>query len=58
MFYEGRPADYQRAAIDMLTRELQDVRKEFDAFVARSVPEINKLSAAKKLPPMTIKSGR
>jgi photosystem II stability/assembly factor-like uncharacterized protein len=57
VFYEGRPADYQLTSIDTLTRELEGVRKEFDAFVAKSVPEINRISARKKLPPMTIKSG-
>jgi photosystem II stability/assembly factor-like uncharacterized protein len=58
VFYEGAPADYQLASIEALARELSDIRAEFDAFVARSVPEINKLAAQKKLPPMVIKSGR
>ena len=58
VFYEGPPATYQLAAIDTLTRELADVRTEFDAFTAKSVPEINRLSAQKKLPPIAIKPGR
>jgi hypothetical protein len=58
VFYEGAPADYQLASIEALTKELSDIRAEFDSFVSRSVPEINRLAAQKKLPPMTIKSER
>ncbi|MGA2846796.1 MAG: sialidase, partial [Candidatus Acidiferrales bacterium] len=39
--YEGRPADYQVARIDSLRHELDDVVKEFDAFVAKDVKEVN-----------------
>ncbi len=47
--YEGRPADYQLARIDSLKRELDDVVKEFDAFVAKDVKELNVSLAKKKL---------
>jgi hypothetical protein len=58
VFYEGRPADYQLAAIEALTRELADVRTEFDAFISKSLPQINRIAAEKKLPPMTMTPGR
>jgi len=47
--YEGRPADYQVARIDSLRHELDDVVKEFDAFVAKDVKEANVSLAKKKL---------
>ena len=47
--YEGRPADYQVARIDSLRHELDDVVKEFDAFVAKDVKEVNVSLAKKKL---------
>jgi hypothetical protein len=48
--YEGRPGDYQIARIDSLTKELGDVRKEFDALLAKDLPPINKSLKQKKLP--------
>jgi hypothetical protein len=50
--YEGRPGDYQVARIDSLKKELGDVEKEFDAFVAQELPSVNKSLAQKKLPPI------
>ena len=50
--YEGRPADYQVARIDSLKKELGDVESEFDAFVAKELPSVNKSLAQKKLPPV------
>ena len=47
--YEGRPADYQVARIESLKRELGDVAAEFDAFVAKELPAVNKTLAQKKL---------
>jgi photosystem II stability/assembly factor-like uncharacterized protein len=47
--YEGRPTDYQVARIDSLTQELDDVRREFDAFLAKELPGLNKSLALKKL---------
>jgi len=46
--YEGRPADYQAARIDSLKRELDDVMKEFDAFVTKDIQEANAALAKKK----------
>lgn len=48
--YEGRPGDYQIARIDSLKKELGDVEAEFDGFVAKELPGINKSLAQKKLP--------
>ncbi|HXM92894.1 MAG TPA: sialidase [Candidatus Dormibacteraeota bacterium] len=50
--YEGRPADYQVARIDSLKKELMDVAKEFDAFVTKELPSINKSLRQKKLEPI------
>jgi photosystem II stability/assembly factor-like uncharacterized protein len=47
--YDGRPTDYQVARIDSLKKELEDVAAEFDAFVAREFPAVNKSLAQKKL---------
>jgi photosystem II stability/assembly factor-like uncharacterized protein len=47
--YEGRPADYQVARVDSLKHELDDVVKEFDAFVGKDVKEVNASLAKKKL---------
>ena len=58
VFYEGRPADYQLEAIDALTKELSDVKSEFDAFVTKSLPEVNRLAAQRKLPPIAGKSDK
>jgi hypothetical protein len=50
--YEGRPADYQIARIDSLKKELEDVAAEFDAFVAKELPTVNKTLSQKKLAPI------
>lgn len=50
--YEGRPGDYQVARIDSLKKELGDVRTEFDSFVAKDLPAINKTVKQKKLQPI------
>jgi hypothetical protein len=47
--YEGRPGDYQVARIGSLQHELDDVMKEFDAFVAKVIQEVNASLARKKL---------
>src|SRR5271156_6253678 len=47
--YEGRPGDYQVARIGSLRHELDDVMKEFDAFVAKDIQEVNASLAKKKL---------
>ena len=50
--YEGRPGDYQLARIDSLKKELGDVETEFDAFLAKELPGVNKSLAKAKLPPI------
>src|SRR5205823_13761800 len=47
--YEGRPTDYQVARIGSLSRELQDVVKEFDAFITQQLGAANQSLAQKKL---------
>jgi len=47
--YEGRPGDYQMARIDSLKKELDDVAGEFEAFVTKELPTVNKSLAQKKL---------
>jgi photosystem II stability/assembly factor-like uncharacterized protein len=47
--YDGRPTDYQAARIDSLKKELSDVSAEFDAFLAKELPVVNKSLAQKKL---------
>ncbi len=49
VIYEGRPADYQVARIDSLKHELDDVVKEFDAFVAKDIQEANAALAKRKI---------
>ena len=50
--YEGRPGDYQIARIDSLKKELDDVAVEFDAFVSKELPVVNKSLSQKKLEPV------
>jgi len=50
--YEGRPGDYLVARIDSLTRELDDVAKEFDTFTAKDLQEANQALSKKKLQPV------
>ena len=50
--YEGRPGDYQIARIDSLKKELDDVAGEFDAFISKELPAVNKSLSQKKLEPV------
>jgi len=50
--YEGRPGDYQIARIDSLKKELDDVAGEFDTFVTKELPAVNKTLSQKKLEPV------
>ncbi len=50
--YEGRPAAYQLARIDSLTHDLDDVSKEFDAFVAKDLSAVNSSLKKKKVEPI------
>jgi hypothetical protein len=47
--YEGRPGDYQTARIESLKKELEDVAAEFDAFVGKELPGVNKSLSQKKM---------
>ncbi len=47
--YEGRPADYQLARIDSLKKELGDVETEFEGFVTKNLPAVNKSLVKEKL---------
>src|SRR5207342_2953994 len=48
--YEGKPADYQIARIDALRRELDDITKEFQQFIAKDLPTLNDALKAKSQP--------
>ena len=48
--YEGRPGDYQLARIDSLKKELGDVEAEFDGFLGKELPTVNKSLGKAKLP--------
>jgi hypothetical protein len=50
--YEGRPGDYQLARIDSLKKELGDVEAEFDGFLGKELPAVNKSLGKAKLPPI------
>ncbi len=50
--YEGRPGDYQIARIESLKKELDDVMSEFDSFLGKELPPLNKTLRPKKLHPI------
>jgi len=54
--YEGRPTDYQIARIDALQQELDAVVKDFDAFAAKDLKEINMQLTKKKMEPVPVLS--
>src|SRR5213075_459498 len=49
VFYEGRPAQTQVERADALARELADVVKDFDAWLARDLTGVNSALANKQL---------
>jgi photosystem II stability/assembly factor-like uncharacterized protein len=49
VFYEGRPSQTQIERTDSLARELADVVKEFDAWAAKDLAEVNAALAKKQL---------
>jgi photosystem II stability/assembly factor-like uncharacterized protein len=51
--YEGRPSQTQAERTDAIARELGDVVKNFDAWLAKELPGINSGLAGKQLPPIT-----
>ncbi|HEX8141612.1 MAG TPA: hypothetical protein VF553_03390 [Pyrinomonadaceae bacterium] len=52
VFYEGRPSQAQIERADALARELSDVVKDFDAWLARELAGINSALVKKKLEPI------
>jgi photosystem II stability/assembly factor-like uncharacterized protein len=54
--YDGRPTQEQIERADVLTRELDDVVKEFNTFVTQQVEPLNRQVTAKKLPAIRILS--
>jgi photosystem II stability/assembly factor-like uncharacterized protein len=52
-FYEGRPSQAQVERADALARELSDVSKEFDSWLARELSGLNSALTAKNLAPLT-----
>ncbi|MGA2260107.1 MAG: sialidase [Acidobacteriota bacterium] len=51
--YEGRPAQTQVERTGAIARELGDVVRDFDAWLAKEMPGINTALASKQLPPIT-----
>jgi photosystem II stability/assembly factor-like uncharacterized protein len=47
--FEGRPGEYQVSRIASLKHELDDVVKEFDAFISKELAEVNASLTQKKL---------
>ena len=52
--YEGRPTDSQVARADALSRELDDVVREFTDLTRKTLPPVNKGLESKKLEPIQI----
>lgn len=53
-FYDGRPSKTEVARTTAIGRELQDVSRSFDAFVAKEIPGINAALASRKLAPIPV----
>ena len=54
LFYDGRPSKTEIARSSAIGRELQDVSRSFDTWVAREIPPINAALVARKLPPIPV----
>jgi photosystem II stability/assembly factor-like uncharacterized protein len=50
--WEGRPAAYQMERIDALTRELDDVTKEFASIVSRQIHPLNEELKGRRMAPI------
>ena len=50
VFYEGRPSATQVERAAAIERELGDVSKDFDRWIARDLPALNALLVARGLP--------
>ncbi|HWP54628.1 MAG TPA: hypothetical protein VN476_10880, partial [Pyrinomonadaceae bacterium] len=52
--YEGKPTEAQLARTDAITRELVDVVRDFDAWLAKELTGLNAALSAKQLPPVKV----
>ncbi|HEX3227593.1 MAG TPA: hypothetical protein VHQ95_01435, partial [Pyrinomonadaceae bacterium] len=52
--YEGKPTEAQLARTDAITRELADVVRDFDAWLAKELTGLNAALSAKQLPPVKV----
>src|SRR5205807_8027010 len=52
--YEGRPAQTQAERTDALARELADVVRDFDAWLAKEMSGMNSALSAKQLEPVKL----
>ena len=52
--YEGRPADYQVARAESLSRELEDVITDFHKLTNHDMQEINTILTKKKMEPISV----
>jgi photosystem II stability/assembly factor-like uncharacterized protein len=53
-FYDGRPSKTEVARTTAIGRELSDVSRTFDSWVAAEIPGINRELAARKLAPIPV----
>jgi len=52
--YEGRPAQTQVERTDAIARELADIVRDFDAWLAKEMPGLNSALSGKQLPPIKV----
>ena len=52
VMWEGRPAKYQLERIDVLKRELDEVKGEFNTFAAQKIRPVNEALQQRKLDPI------
>ena len=53
-YYDGRPSKTQVARTTAIGRELSDVSRSFDAWVAKEIPAINRELAGRQLAPIPV----
>ena len=52
--YEGRPAQTQVDRTNAIARELADIVRDFDAWLAKEMPGLNSALSGKQLPPIEV----
>ncbi len=52
--YEGHPAQTQVERTDAIARELADIGRDFDAWLAKEMPGLNSALSGKQLPPIKV----